>query len=78
MTFILRIFSGLAGAVIGAVLSLLLQLLIGGGIHFIPISALLTPLATGAVIGFCVGVLFYKALGRLLGVLGRFGIEASP
>lgn len=78
MIFILRIFSGLAGAIIGAILSLLLQLLIDGGIQIIPISALLTPLASGAAIGFCVGVLFHRALGRLLSVLGRFGIESSP
>lgn len=78
MTFILRIFSGLAGALIGAIVSLLLQLLIGGGIHFIPISALLTPLVTGAALGFFVGVIFYKAVGRLFSFLGRFGIEASP
>lgn len=78
MTFILRIFSGLAGALMGAIVSLLLQLLIGGGLHFIPISIFLLQLATGAGLGFFIGVIFYKAVSRLFSFLGRFGIEVSP
>ena len=78
MAILLRLITGIIGAVLGIIVAFVLDLFIGDGISFIPISKFIIPLAIGGAIGFCLGFVFYKATGRLFGFLGRFGIEASP
>lgn len=78
MSILLRFITGIIGAVLGVIIAFVLDLLVGDGINFIPISEFIIPLAIGGAIGFCLGFVFYKATGRLFGFLGRFSVETSP
>jgi len=77
MTILLRILTGIIGAILGGIIAFVLDLTMGNGIQLVPISEFLTPLIIGASIGFCLGFAFYKATGRLFGLLSRFSVEAS-
>jgi len=77
MTILLRILAGVVGAILGAIIGFVMDLSIGDGVKFIPISEFVIPLAIGGAVGFCLGFIFYKATGKLFGFLGRFSIESS-
>lgn len=75
MKVMLRLLSGVISAFLGIIAAFILDLFIGDGIQLNPISELIFPLATGGIIGFLLGTIFYKALGKLFGFLGRLSIE---
>ncbi|MCP8690106.1 hypothetical protein [Marinobacterium sedimentorum] len=77
MKLVLRFLSGGIGALMGVVLALVLDLVTGDGIQFIPIARFIVPLAIGGAVGFVLGFFFYKVTGKLFSFLGRFGIDTS-
>lgn len=77
MAILLRFFSGIIAAILGALVAFLIDLSTGDGVQFIPIHDFVIPLTVGGVTGFCLGFVFYKTTGRLFGFLSRFGIEPS-
>jgi hypothetical protein len=78
MKIILRLLSGVISAFLGGVVAFTLDLFVGNGIQLNPISEFIFPLATGGIIGFLIGVIFYKPAVMLFGFLGRFSVELFP
>lgn len=76
MTMLLRFLAGFVGAILGAVVAFVVDLVIGDGVRLIPNSEFLLPILVGSALGFCLGFVFYKVMGKLFGFLGRFSIEA--
>lgn len=66
MTTSYRIFLGAIGSLIGTVAALFFELTVAGGIELSPISHLVFPLATGAVIGGVIGFRYCKFAEKLL------------
>lgn len=77
MGILLRLLAGLVGAILGSVVALVFDLVVGNGIQLIPISEFILPILVGAMFGFCLGFVFYKTMGRVFSFLGRFGIEVT-
>lgn len=77
MVILFRIFAGVVGAIFGAIAGFIMDLTIGDGVQFVPISKFVIPLAIGGAIGFCLGFIFYKITGKLFSFLSRFSIETS-
>lgn len=77
MTILFRFLAGSVGAILGAIAAFVLDLTIGDGVQFVPISEFIIPLIIGGAVGFCLGFAFYKATGKLFGFLSRFSVETS-
>ncbi len=77
MTILFRILAGIIGAIVGAIIGFVVDLTIGDGVQFIPISEFVIPLAIGGAVGFCLGFIFYRVTGKVFGFLSRFSIEPS-
>ena len=78
MIILLRFLAGIVGAIVGVVLAFVLDLTVGDGVRFIPISEFIIPLVIGGVVGFCLGFVFYRVTGKLFVFLSRFSVEPSP
>lgn len=77
MRIVYRISTGIAGALVGIVIAICVEAFFGDGIHFIPLSGFLIPIAYGSGLGFCFGFTFSKLVARIFGFLGLFSIESS-
>ncbi len=77
MTILLRSLAGVIGAILGAIVAFVLDLFIGGGVQFVPMSEFVIPLAIGGAAGFSLGFVFHKVTAKLFTFLSRFSIETS-
>jgi uncharacterized membrane protein len=75
VSILLRFLAAVIGAILGAVVAFVVDLVIGDGVRLIPISEFLLPILVGAALGFCLGFVFYKFMGRFFGFLDRFSVE---
>ncbi|MEE9446152.1 MAG: hypothetical protein V3V19_10870 [Cocleimonas sp.] len=72
MNIFIKILSGLFGAFLGILLALILQLTIGNGLDFTPLSLLLKPILVGASVGFIAGYIFNKFVKKVFVFLSHF------
>lgn len=77
MQFIYRGLAGVFSAVLSTIIVFIWKLFIGDGLQFIPITEFATPFIVAAAIGFVVGSIFYRLIGKLFSFLGHFGLEVN-
>ena len=75
MNIFARVFAGILGALLGIVIILLWQMLLGEGLQFVPFSRFVIPIIISAITGFVLGVIFHKIVLGVFHFLGRFGVE---